>query len=93
MNKRPSTASPGKSPKKQRTSIQQVVTSVDYEQVINDTQHHMTMQVSEKEIEIERLMTTVASLNHKVKIIEDCETDVKNISYRFGDSETKRGGL
>ena len=59
--KRPSTASPGKSPKKQRTSVMQtqVVTSVDYEQVINDTQHHMSMQVSEKEIEIERLMTTV----------------------------------
>lgn len=53
----------------------------------------MTMQVSEKEIEIERLMTTVASLNHKVKIIEDCETDVKNIGYRFSDSEGKRGGL
>lgn len=51
------------------------------------------MQVSEKEIEIERLMTTVQSLNHKCAIIDDRETDVKNISYTFGDSENKRAGL
>ena len=51
------------------------------------------MQVSEKEIEIERLMTTVASLNGKVAIIEDRETDVKNIGFRFGDSENQRGNL
>jgi hypothetical protein len=41
--KRPSTASPGKSPKKTRISVTQVVTSNDYEQVINDTQHQMSM--------------------------------------------------
>lgn len=51
------------------------------------------MQVSEKEIEIERLMTTVASLNHKAAIIDDRETDVKNIGFRFSDSETQRGNL
>ena len=51
------------------------------------------MQVSEKEIEIERLMTTVTSLNHRVAIIDDRETDVKNIGFRFSDSETQRGGL
>lgn len=53
----------------------------------------MSMQVSEKEIEIERLMTTVASLNHKCAIIDDHVTDVKNIGTRFGDSEVQRGTL
>ena len=38
-------------------------------------------------------MTTVQSLNHKCAIIADRETDVKNISYTFGDSENKRAGL
>jgi len=37
--KRPSTASPNKSPKKSRVSVMQVTSTADYEAAINDTQH------------------------------------------------------
>ena len=67
---RPQTASPNKSPKKQKT-MAPPVSSADYENMLNDQQHQMSMQVSEKEIEIERLKTTVASLNHKCAIVDD----------------------
>jgi len=53
----------------------------------------MSFQVSEKEIEIERLMTTVSALNHKAAVVDDHETDVRNIGLRFSDSETQRGHL
>ena len=43
-----------------------------------DEQHHaFTMQISEKEIEIERLKTTVASLNGKCMVVDDYAADLK----------------
>lgn len=48
------------------------------------------MQVSEKEIEIERLKTTVASLNHKCAIIDDHVADVHNARGDYQDSEVNR---
>lgn len=73
MSRRPATAtSPHKSPKKNKSSVMAGnPTSVDYENMLNDQQHQMSMQVSEKEIEIERLKTTVTSLNHKCAIVDD----------------------
>ena len=53
----------------------------------------MQMNVSEKEIEIERLLTTVQSLNAKVAVIEDTEADCSNARTRFGESEQERGKL
>lgn len=53
----------------------------------------MQMTVSEKEIEIERLLTTVQSLNAKVAVIEDTEADCANARDRFGESEHERGNL
>ena len=50
----------------------------------------MSMQVSEKEIEIERLKTTVASLNHKCAIIDDHVADVHNARGDYQDSEVNR---
>ena len=50
----------------------------------------MSMQVSEKEIEIERLKTTVASLNHKCAIVDDHLADVQNARNDFADSEVQR---
>jgi hypothetical protein len=38
-------------------------------------------------------MTTVAAQNHKCAIIEDRETDVRNIGFRISDSEIQRGNL
>ena len=86
---RPQTASPTKSPKKQKTMIAPVSTA-DYENLLNDQQHTMSMQVSEKEIEIERLKTTVASLNHKCAIVDDHLTDVQNARGDHKDSEGNR---
>ena len=58
--------------------------------MISDQQHQMSMQVSEKEIEIERLKTTVTSLNHKCAIVDDHLADVKNARADFKDSEGNR---
>ena len=89
MSRRPMTAggSPGKSPKKSRAAPERGVTSADYENMLNDQQHQMSMQVSEKEIEIERLKTTVTSLNHKCAIVDDHLQDVTNARGDFQDSE------
>ena len=73
---RPSTGSPAKSPKKSRggpSNSLAAPTSVDYENLLSDQQHQMSMQVSEKEIEIERLKTTVVSLNAKCSNVNDIE--------------------
>jgi len=38
---------------------------MDYENMLNDQQHQMSMQISEKEIEIDRLATSVEVMNNK----------------------------
>ena len=50
----------------------------------------MSMQVSEKEIEIDRLKTTVQALNGKVEIVDDHLNDVHNARSDFKISEQKR---
>lgn len=45
------------------------------------------MQISDKEIEIERLKTTVVALNGKVQVSQEHEEDVRNAIQRFNDSE------
>jgi protein subunit release factor B len=65
-------------------------TSADYESMLNDQQHQMSMQVSEKEIEIDRLKTTVVSLNSKCVIVDDHITDVQNNRENFQESEVAR---
>ena len=47
----------------------------------------MSMQVSDKEIEIERLRTTVFALNGKCQLIEDHRNDVRVNMNKFDDSE------
>ena len=53
----------------------------------------MSMQISDKEIEIERLKTTVVALNGKCANTEDQQEDVKNATNRFVDSEHNRNKL
>lgn len=89
MSRRPVTASPTKSPKKMRAMAQPTLTA-DYENMLNDQQHKMSMEVSEKEIEIERLKTTVTSLNHKCSINDDLVLDVQNQRDKFDNSEIER---
>jgi len=45
------------------------------------------MQISEKEIEIERLKTTVVSLNQKCAVVNDHEADVRITTDRLEESE------
>jgi hypothetical protein len=66
---------------------------LDYEQMLNDQQHQLSMQVSDKEIEIERLKTTVFALNSKCEVVADHEKDVKTTTTRFQHSEVERNTL
>ena len=91
QRQRPSTGySPPKSPKKQRQSVYVGPSTLDYEQAMNDQQHQMNMHISDKEIEIERLKTTVVALNGKCTNNDDHLEDAKNATYRFTDSEQVR---
>ena len=91
MSRRPATASsPNKSPKKSKTLAGPQLTSADYENLLGDQRHQMSMEVSEKEIEIERLKTTVTALNGKVVIVEDHRLDAENARADFKDSEGNR---
>lgn len=93
MSRRPSTAySPAKSPKKRNTvNVQQ--TTADYEAMMVEQQHQLSMQVSDKEIEIERLKTTVFALNSKVEVVTDIEKRLESVTMRFEDSEHQRASL
>ena len=52
-------------------------TSVDYEKMLEDQQHLMSVTISDKEIEIDRLKTTVFSLNKQCAVVADHERDVE----------------
>ena len=45
------------------------------------------MTLSDKEIEIERLLTTVEGLNAKVAVIKETEADCVEARTRFSESE------
>ena len=51
------------------------------------------MQISEKEIEIDRLKTTVFSLNSKCVIVDDHLADVQNTRQMLQQSEAARAKL
>jgi trehalose/maltose hydrolase-like predicted phosphorylase len=68
-------------------------TTYEYEQMLADQQHQLSMQVSEKEIEIERLKTTVFALNGKCEIVNDHLADVQQANKRFQESEEARAKL
>lgn len=76
-----STLSQSKSPKKMSlkgTGGGAVnLTSNDYEVMLDEQHHAFTMQISEKEVEIERLKTTVFSLNGKCMVVDDHLADLK----------------
>jgi trehalose/maltose hydrolase-like predicted phosphorylase len=83
---RPSTA---KSPSKNRK------VNVDPNDVngLQDSLHNMQLNVSEKEIEIERLKITVVSLNTKCTVVDDHIIDLNSTTARFHDSEINRQKL
>jgi hypothetical protein len=48
------------------------------------------MTISEQEIEIERLKTTVIALNAKCSIVDDHMTHAENTTVKHIESETRR---
>jgi len=86
-------SSPLKSPLKKSKSTVGGPSTGDYEHMLVDQQHQMQMIISEKEIEIERLKTTVMSLNTKCSVVDDHLEDVKNTNARLDESEQMRAGL
>jgi len=57
---------------------------------IQESLHNAQMTISEQEIEIERLKTTVIALNAKCSIVDDHKNDVDNHYSNHNESETKR---
>ncbi len=92
MNQSRRISSPNKSPKKAGRPSTAVnnATSLDYEQIIAEQQHDTQMQLSNYEIEVERLKTTVIALNAKTVVVDDHITDVQTTTERYNDSEFKR---
>jgi hypothetical protein len=48
------------------------------------------MTISEQEIEVERLKTTVIALNAKCSIVDDHASHAENVTIKHNDSEYKR---
>lgn len=83
-------ASPAKSPKKSIKNITGNLTANDYENMLDEQHHAFTMQISEKEVEIDRLKTTVVALNGKCNVVDDHVTDVKSTRISLAESENSR---
>ena len=60
---------------------------------IQEQLHQAQMTISEQEIEMERLKTTVIALNAKCSIVDDHKVDVDNHYTNHTDSESKRVDL
>ena len=84
-----------RSPKKARpTTATQLQTSVyEVDAQYQEHIHSSQMTISNQEIEIERLKTTVIALNAKCAIVDDHRTDVENTTIRHSESERIRGDL
>lgn len=91
MNKRSST---NRSPKKARPATALQYTSVyEVDVQLQEQVHSSQMTISEQEIEIERLKTTVVALNAKCSIVDDHKIDVENTTVRHSESERVRVDL
>jgi len=83
------------SPKKGRPSTAAFVASVqeverERESAYTEEIHNAQMTISNQEIEIERLKTTVIALNGKCAIVDDHRFHAENTIIKHTDSESKR---
>jgi hypothetical protein len=92
MSKRASTAKAGMSPRKSTKAAQQQqqYEPVDQNPQVNELYSQAQFTISEQEVEIERLKTTVVALNAKCSIVDDHKTDVQNTTIRHTESESFR---
>ena len=78
-----------KSPRKSRPqTAYQSVEQADPQ--ANELCQQAQFTISEQEVEIERLKTTVVALNAKCSIVDDHKTDVQNTTIRHTESESVR---
>lgn len=84
------------SPKKSRastafvTSAQEVERERGQQAVLSEELHNAQMTISNQEIEIERLKTTVIALNAKCAIVDDHRIHADNTTQKHTESESMR---
>ena len=82
-----------RSPKKQRPMTGSLSQTFEPEIVFQEQLHAAQMTISNQEIELERLKTTVIALNAKCSIVDDHRTDVEQHYEKHSVSEVRRGEL
>ena len=89
MSKRTSVTNGVKSPRKSRpqTAYQ---SGEQADPQVHELYQQAQFSISEQEVEIERLKTTVVALNAKCSIVDDHKTDVQNTTIRHTESESVR---
>jgi hypothetical protein len=90
MSKRVSVTNGGKSPRKSRPQTAYVSNESAVDPQVQELYSHAQFTISEQEVEIERLKTTVVALNAKCSIVDDHKTDVQNTTIRHTESESIR---
>ena len=82
-----------RSPKKARPSTAAQMGQFDESAVIQEQLHQAQMCISNQEIEIERLKTTVIALNAKASVVDDHKDDVDRHKDRHDEHVSAREGL
>ena len=80
---RPSTSSPSKSPTK--ISVNREV------EALNDEIQELQFKLGNRDIEIERMETTLVALNQKLEALQDVRVEVEHHTKLFQNSEAERG--
>lgn len=62
-------------------------------QVLSKQNQELEFALGERDVEIDRLKTTLVSLNEKLTVLADAKSDATDFRGNFGDSENKRGEL
>ena len=82
------------SPKKKRPTTSNIPSAMEIERsreaMFTEELHNAQMTISEQEIEMERLKTTVIALNAKCAIVDDHIFHADNTTNKHTDSEAKR---
>lgn len=83
---RPTTASPKKSPRKASVAEQ-----AEVEQLLEEIKN-LQFTVGDRDVEIERMKTTLIALNHKLAALQDIQKEVEDHKVYLKKSEEQRGG-
>ena len=86
------------SPKKRNTISSPVKTARESKieetvQTLADQNNALQFQIGERDVEVERMKTTLFALNEKLTVLEDVEKDITETRQNFKSSEATRGEL